>query len=140
MLGPLFAARLNLTVAGRYLFLREESLSGRDKRGFIDVRHYDCRTVHALSNCVAVIEQVCNIAQGSTIDYTADGTPIREASGFKSLQNGLRDQIQDACPAYASAPLAAFHRQPHSADAEPRRRMPAAHPSRLLSSPTPNTA
>src|SRR3546814_19175218 len=61
MLEPLFAARMNLTVAGRYLFLREESLSGRDKRGFIDVRHYDCRTVHALSNCVAGIETVCNI-------------------------------------------------------------------------------
>src|SRR3546814_15805067 len=104
MLEPLFAARMNLTVAGRYLFLREESLSGRDKRGFIDVRHYDCRTVHALSNCVAVIEQVCNIAPGSTIDYTADGTPFREDSGLKSLQNGLRDQHQDACLASARSP------------------------------------
>src|SRR3546814_13825475 len=121
MLEPLFAARMNLTVAGRYLFLREESLSGRDKRGFIDVRHYDCRTVHALSNCVAVIEQVCNIAQGSTIDYTADGTPNREDSGFKSLQNGLRDQIQDACYAHAPAPLARFHRPRQPADSREKR-------------------
>src|SRR3546814_12547441 len=88
MLEPLLAARMNLTVAGRYLFLREESLSGRDKRGFIDVRHYDCRTVHALSNCVAVIEQVCNIAQGSPIDSTADGPPLRQDSGCKNPQNG----------------------------------------------------
>src|SRR3546814_21133323 len=93
MLEPLFAARMNLTVAGRYLFLREESLSGRDKRGFIDVRHYDCRTVHALSNCVAVIEQVCNIPQGSTLDYTADGPPILQDSGFTSPQTGLRSKV-----------------------------------------------
>src|SRR3546814_16976316 len=75
MLEPLFAARMNLTVAGRYLFLREESLSGRDKRGFLDVRPYDCRPVHALSNCVPVIEQVCHIAQAPTTDYTADDPP-----------------------------------------------------------------
>src|SRR3546814_14153596 len=93
MLEPLFAARMNLTVAGRYLFLREESLSGRDKRGFIDVRHYDCRTVHALSNCVAEIEQVCNNAHGATIGYTAVGQRIRQVSGFRSLQNGLCHQI-----------------------------------------------
>src|SRR3546814_17463503 len=79
-----------------------------------------------------IFKQVCNIAQGSTIDYTADGTPIREDSGFKSLQNGLRDQIQDACLAYARAPLAGFHRQPQSDDAEPRRRMAAAILARLL--------
>src|SRR3546814_2335129 len=82
-----------------------------------------------------IFKQVCNIAQGSTIDYTADGTPIREDSGFKSLQNGLRDQIQDACLAYARAPLAGFHRQPQSDDAESRRRMAAAILARLLFMP-----
>src|SRR3546814_3351535 len=46
---PLFAARMNLTVAGRYLFLREESLSGREQPGFLHVRPYHCSTVHALS-------------------------------------------------------------------------------------------
>ncbi|HVI99725.1 MAG TPA: HAD family hydrolase [Sphingomonas sp.] len=135
MLQPLLAERMNLTVAGRYMFLREESLSGLDKRGFMDTRNYEYRTVHALSNCVAVIEQVCNIAQGSTVDYTPEGTPIREDSGFKGLQNGLRDQIQEACLAYARAPLAGFHRRPRSDDAESRRRMGAAILARLLFMP-----
>src|SRR3546814_5215307 len=45
---------------------------------------------------------------------------------------GLRDQIQDACLAYARAPLAGFHRQPQSDDAESRRRMAAAILARLL--------
>jgi FMN phosphatase YigB (HAD superfamily) len=100
-LTPVLEEAMNLTVSGRYIFLREKKQSGLDKRGMLDVRNFDYRTLHALSRSVVVIEQLCNIEQGSTIDFTADGTPIRETVDAKAAHNAARGKVQDACIAFS---------------------------------------
>jgi hypothetical protein len=75
---------------------------------------------------------MCNIAQGSTVDYKDDGTPVRESAGGKSAQNDIRDAIQEACVAYARVADAGIHRRASSDDIEARRQMAAAILARLL--------
>ncbi len=103
MLTPMLERSMGLTVAGRYLFLREGQISGLDKRGMLDAWSYETRTLHALSSSVVLLEQLCNVAQGSTIDFAADGSPIRERPDMKAEQSLVRDAVQAACLAYIRA-------------------------------------
>ena len=99
-LEPVLRERFGLDVSGRYLFLREEQVMGLDKRGMIDLRNHECRVLHAMSGSVVILEQLCNIDQGSTIDFLADGTPMREAVDGKGQQSDVRDTAQAACLDY----------------------------------------
>ena len=109
-LEPVLRERFGLDVCGRYLFLREEQASGLDKRGMLDVRRHECRVLHAMSGSVVILEQLCNVAQGSTIDFTADGMPVREASSAKAQQSDVRDTAQAACLDYVRAARHGIHR------------------------------
>lgn len=131
-----FAKRFDLAIAGRYLLLREETLSGLDKKGFLDARHYDLRALHALSGPISAIEQMCTISQGSVVDYDPAGQPVRKAIGVKGAQSAVRDRIQDACVAYAEQAAAGFAGAPASDDADCRRRMAAGILARLLFMPS----
>lgn len=93
----LLSSALDVHVAGRYLLLREQSLTGLDKRGFIGPEHYDAFTLESLCNNVAVLEQLCTAAQGSVIDYSPEGTPIRRGNSIKSRQSAVRDRVQAGC-------------------------------------------
>ncbi len=110
LLTPMLEQRLGLTIAGRYLILREAQLSGLDKRGMIDVRNHDTRTVHAMAVCVGVLEQLCNVSQGSTIAFDQHGTPIREDLDVKATQSTTRSAVQQACLEYVASAGAAYHR------------------------------
>ncbi|HEU4969073.1 hydrolase [Sphingomonas sp.] len=101
--APMLMQRMGLHVAGRYLLLREEQPTPHDKQGLIDSRHYDFRTLDALCDPIAVVEQLCTIAQGSVVDYKADGTPVRKAAGIKSNQSETRDRAQAGAVAFAAA-------------------------------------
>lgn len=101
--ATLLERRLGVHVAGRYLLLREQESSGLDKRGFLDARHYDADTLDALAANVAVVEQLCTAARGSTVGYAADGTPIRAGNGIKGRQNATRTTVQQGTLAYARA-------------------------------------
>ncbi len=136
MIEPLLTERMGLTVAGRYVLLREEYCSGLDKRGFIDQRNYDNRVVHSLCGPIAVVEQIATVAQGSVVDYGKDGAPIRKESDVKGEQNAVRDRIQDACVAFALESGKGFVRAPASDSPESRRRMAGAVLARLLFMPT----
>lgn len=135
-IDALLRERFDLHVAGRYLLLREEQLTGLDKKGFLDPRHYDVRALHALSGPIAAIEQLCTIAQGSVVDYRPDGEPVRKGAGAKGAQNDIRDRVQAGCVAFAAAADAGVHRAPASDDAHCRRRMAAASLARLLFLPS----
>src|SRR3546814_11283403 len=126
---------MNLHVAGRYMLLREEAQTGYDKRGFLDVRDYDLKTLHVLCGCIAVIEQMCTIAQGSVVDYSSKGELIRKAAGLKGLQNDPRTRTQEACVAFARDAPQGILRAPASDDAATRRRMAGASLARLLCLP-----
>jgi FMN phosphatase YigB (HAD superfamily) len=124
--------RFGLRLAGRYLLLREEAETGFDKKGFLDARHFDFNALHAIAGPIALIEQLCTIAQGSVESYTASGEPVRKAAGPKGAQNAIRDRIQDGCVAFARDWDAGIHRAPASDDEHARRSMAAAILARLL--------
>lgn len=113
--APMLASRMNLHIAGRYLLLREEQPTAHDKEGLIDARHYDFRTLDAFCDPIAVVEQLCTIAQGSVVDYKFDGSPVRKAAGIKSRQSETRDAVQAGVIAFARA--AADYPLPGDADA-----------------------
>jgi hypothetical protein len=133
---PMLRDRFGLTIAGRYLLLREEEQSGLDKTGFLDRRRYDTAALHALCGPIAVVEQLCTIALGSVVDYRADGQPMRKKPGAKGAQNALRDQVQDACVAFASDAGRGVIRPAASDDGDCRRAMAAATLARLLFMPS----
>lgn len=128
--------RFGLTLAGRYLLLREEAETGFDKKGFLDTRNFDFNALHAMSGPIALIEQLCTIAQGSVEDYTPAGQPLRKAAGPKGSQNAIRDRVQEGCVAFARGADAGIHRAPASDGEEARRTMAAASLARLLFLPT----
>ena len=123
---------MKLTVSGRYLLLRQTWQSGLDKAGFADHSRYDLKLLHALSESIAIVEQLCTLPQGSVIDYEANGTPVREANSVKSAQSAVRDIVQKACIAYCGDADAGFVKAPVSDTAETRRRMATASLARLL--------
>jgi FMN phosphatase YigB (HAD superfamily) len=136
LIEPVLRDRFGLHVAGRYLLLRDPELTGFDKKGLIDERNYDLAAVHALSMPIAVVEQLCTIAQGSVIDYAADGAPIRKAAGQKGLQNMVRDRVQAACVDFARHAEDAIVRPAGSDGAACRRATAAAVLARFLFTPT----
>ncbi|MDO7840843.1 HAD family hydrolase [Sphingomonas immobilis] len=132
VLTPVLRERLNLDVSGRYLFLREGQITGLDKRGMIDGRNYDFRAIHAMSTAVVVIEQLCNVAQGSTIDFTADGAPVRETIDAKGANSATRDAVQTACLTYVHEAGIGMLRVPGAVTLDARCRAAAASLARLF--------
>ncbi len=133
---PALRERLGVDVAGLYLIDRPLEATGADKRGFLDLRHYDFRTLNALCTNVAVLEQLCTVAQGSVIDYTAEGGVTRSELGVKGRQSAVRETIAEASLLYAATADDAFERPPASLDDDAVRRAAAACLARLMFLPT----
>jgi FMN phosphatase YigB (HAD superfamily) len=136
ILTPVLRESMNLDVVGRYLFLRETQLTQFDKRGMLDIRNYDFRALHALSSSVIVIEQLCNVAQGSTIDLAEDGSPIREGLDAKAAHSRARDQVQAACLTFIEEAGKGLNRAPASDSLEARCRAAGAALARLFFLPS----
>lgn len=98
---PLLRQAFGCHVAGRYLLLREQSLTGLDKAGLIGHDRYDAYTLEALCSNVAVIEQLCTATQGSVVDYRPNGDPIRRDNSIKSRQCEIRDRVQTGALRFA---------------------------------------
>lgn len=131
-LTPVLKEAMNLDVSGRYIFLREKKASGLDKKGMIDVRNFDYRTLHALSRSIVVVEQLCNVEQGSTIDFEPNGAPIREKVDAKAAHNASRAVVQEAALTYAREAGHGIVRAPASDDLDSRTRAAAATLARLF--------
>jgi FMN phosphatase YigB (HAD superfamily) len=112
LVEPLLRRDMKVAVAGRYLLLREQEITGFDKAGFIGPDCYDAETLEALSGNVAVLEQLCTASQGSVINYTADGRSVRAAGAIKGGQSAIRDAIQGGVLQYARAADRAVVRSP----------------------------
>lgn len=132
LVEPVLRARMGLTVSGRYLLLHETVMSGLDKAGFVDHRHHDLKALRALSESIAIVEQLCTLAQGSVIDYHKNGAPVREKTGMKATQSAARDAVQAACLDFIRHPGKGIVRPPLSDTADARRRMATAALARLL--------
>jgi len=138
ILTPVLQESMTLDVLGRYLFLRETQVTRFDKRGMLDIRNYDFRALHALSSSVIVIEQLCNLAQGSTIDLAADGSAIREGLDAKAAHSKARDEVQAGCLTYIEEIGKGLHRAPASDNLDARCRAAAASLARLFFLPSPD--
>lgn len=135
-LTPVLQESMNLHVFGRYLILREMQLTSFDKRGMLDLGNHDFHALHALSTSVIVIEQLCNIAQGSTVDFSQDGNPIREEVDAKAAHSKCRDQVQAACLSYIEEAGKGFHRAPDADTLDARCRAAGASLARLFFLPS----
>jgi len=133
---PVLQDCLNLDVLGRYLLLRETQLTSLDKRGMLDRGNYDFRALHALTSSVIVIEQLCNIAQGSTVDIAPDGSPVREGLDAKAAHSRSRDAVQAACLQYIEETGNGLHRAPDADTLDARCRAAAASLARLFFLPS----
>jgi FMN phosphatase YigB (HAD superfamily) len=123
---------LGVEVAGRYLILREDNVSGLDKAGLFDQRRYDHAALATLCDNIAAIEQLATLAQGSVVDYAPNGAPIRTEAGVKAVQSTIRDAVQACCVEYAAAAFAPWLRAPHAATINATREAAAAILARLL--------
>lgn len=133
---PLLREALGVHVAGRYLLQREQSRTGFDKRGFIGHADYDAAALEALCANVAVLEQLCTAAQGSVVDYAADGSPIRRGNSIKAQQSAVRDSVQQGCLRFArEVEDAALRARPAPHEAEMWRRGAAGVLGRLMYTP-----
>jgi FMN phosphatase YigB (HAD superfamily) len=132
LIEPRLRQKMKLDVSGRYLLLRESWLSGLDKAGYADHRHHDLKLLHALSESIAIVEQLCTLARGSVIDYRSDGSAVREVSSVKATQSDVRDRIQSACLDFVRDADKGVVHPPVSDTPEARRRMATASLARLL--------
>ncbi|MEM7779354.1 MAG: HAD family hydrolase [Pseudomonadota bacterium] len=101
----ILAEAFNVHVAGRYLLLREMAVSGLDKKGLFDARHYDLELLEAMCGNVAVIEQLATCEIGSVVDFTDEGEPIRKQSAVKGAQSAVRDRVQAGVRRFAEAAI-----------------------------------
>jgi FMN phosphatase YigB (HAD superfamily) len=137
--GPLLAQALDVHVAGRYLLLRETELSGLDKRGWFDQRHFDASALATMIGNVAVLEQLATTAMGSVIDYREDGTPIRAANSIKARQSAVREAVQAGATEFArQAAVAVIRRKTPDDHARSWREAGAAALTRLMFLPHPH--
>ncbi len=132
LITPLLEETLGVTVAGRYLLLRDSGPLAIAKRGLFDSHHYDHRALAALSRQIAIVEQVATSGAGSVIDYAENGRAVHRANRVSPAQAQTREAIQAGIIAFARTAPAAVHRPPLSDDAEGRRRMAIATLARLL--------
>lgn len=135
---PLLRQALGCNVVGRYLILREQTITGHDKRGLFDARHYDAPMLEAMCGNVAVLEQLCTMPTGSVIDYTPEGTAIRAEASIKGRQSDVRDAVQRGCIRYAEQQAAALIRRADLDRDESLRRGAAATLTRLMFLPLPD--
>jgi FMN phosphatase YigB (HAD superfamily) len=98
---------LGVAVQGAYLLLRDVHTALADKTGWLDRRGMDVRSVQALVNHIAMLEQLCTCDLQSVVDYSDDGKPVRRTGGLSNRQDALRDRIQAAALEFVDLALQA---------------------------------
>ena len=132
VIEPVLNMEMGLKISGRYLLLRELMITGLDKKGLIDIRHYDNSALNALCESIAVLEQLCTVSDGSVLGYDKAGEPRRDTADIKGKQSEERDKAQAACLTYIEQIGCGWATTPRSWDSDCARQMTAASLSRLL--------
>jgi hypothetical protein len=99
-IAPVIESMFDVRVSGRYLLLRDLPGWQDAKRGFIGPDRLDGRAIDTLCDFIALFEQLCTIEQGSVVDYSAAGDPVRKASGLASRQSRVRACVQQGALSY----------------------------------------
>jgi FMN phosphatase YigB (HAD superfamily) len=113
------AEAFGVQLEGRYLLLRDVPRATDGKRGFLGPDRFDGRLLESLYNAIAVVEQLCTVAQGSVVGYDDHGVPQRNSAEFSPQQVAERDRVQSACLRFvADAQSAARSEAGHSTRAQ----------------------
>jgi FMN phosphatase YigB (HAD superfamily) len=107
-LEPVLRDELGVEVVGRYLVAARVPGWERSRRGLLDPSWCDDRLVATIVAYVALLENLCAAAQGSTIDYADDGTPVLAAARVRQEQVERVRPVQDACERFALDAAAFF--------------------------------
>jgi len=102
-IDALLAEAFDCHVAGRYMLLREMTVTGLDKKGLVDARDLGTSMVLGLTRNSALIEQLSTCDLGSVIDYTQAGQPVHKVSPVNPTQSAMREAVQQGCLAFATA-------------------------------------
>ncbi len=132
VIEPVLNSEMSLDISGRYLLLRELMITDLDKKGLIDIRHYDNSALNALCESIAVLEQLSTQSNGSVLGYSETGEPKRDTADIKGEQSDERDQAQAACLSYIEKIGHGWATTPRSWDSDCARQMATACLSRLL--------
>lgn len=132
VIEPVLNSEMGLKISGRYLLLRELMITDLDKKGLLDIRHYDNSALNALCESIAVLEQLCTQSNGSVLGYNEAGEPQRDTADIKGKQSEERDDAQTACLTYMEHMGCGWATTPRSWDSDCARQMAAAALSRLL--------
>lgn len=100
-LSPALESELGVEVQGRYLIAARVPNWESTRRGLLDPSWCEDRLISTVVTYVALLENLCASDEGSTIDYAADGTPIRARSLVSPDQTERVRPIQDACETFA---------------------------------------
>lgn len=135
-LAPLLRKALSVEVLGRYLLLRDVPGWRRDKLGFLGPDSYDSRSLDALADYVAIVEQLCTLEQASVVDYDEWGAPVRKHAERSAGQNRTRSSAQAAGLRYIQCYPGSFYREPATERVDALRTSACLSLSRLLYLPS----
>ena len=96
-LEPLAREEWGVDIAGCYLLLARTPGWETSRSGLIAPDFVDDNAINALVTNVAALEQICTADQGSVIDYTDDGLPIRKPPDIAPEQYERIKPVQAAC-------------------------------------------
>lgn len=112
-LQRILKADMGIHLEGCYLIADEVRPGQHHRKGLIDAASVDARTITTLVKYIAAFEMMCTQPSGSTVDYTADGTPILGKANISAEQKNHVSQLQDGCVAFIkSYRQSSHHYQP----------------------------
>lgn len=96
-LEPVFREEKNIDIIGRYLISLRVPGWEKSRAGLLDPSWCDDRTMQALVNYIALLEQICTSNEKSVIDYDSQGNPIYSETSVSKAQHAKLDSIQSKC-------------------------------------------
>jgi FMN phosphatase YigB (HAD superfamily) len=90
------AKEFDLRVEGRYLILRETSSTQTSKKGLIDYRSMNRKSLNLLLTQIQTLEQLTVNDNGSLVHYGEAGQPVYEKSPLSDQQRLIKQHVQTA--------------------------------------------
>lgn len=92
----ILSKELDLKVEGRYLILRESTTIQKNKKGLIDYREINNKSLNLLISQIQTLEQLTVNDNGSLVKYADDGCPLHENELLSEQQRQLKKIVQTA--------------------------------------------
>ncbi|MFO0650569.1 MAG: HAD family hydrolase [Polyangiales bacterium] len=100
-LEPVFRDERGVEIQGRYLLASRTPGWERSRGGLLDPSWCDDRALASLVTYIALIEDLCTSDDGSVVDYTAEGAPVRDSRVLDADQYEKIKPLQARCVEFA---------------------------------------